>query len=736
MYRQRGKQYRIFIIFLSMTILLALNNTATFGQGGTPVPPKLNPADHPDPVIPAAVARPKVSSSSPAINASVPQQSDQMSVVPSSSKGGNTGPLIASPVDARRSNHFLSLIAAYSTVVDPWIMTTDSSGNIFVADTNLQVVKKLSPTGTLIQTYGTSGVTGTGPGLFSGPSGIALVGTDVFIGDYFNGRIQRFNISTGAFVSQFGMAGSGTNQLNFPAQMAYDPFNGFLYVAELGNARVHIFNTSGVSQGTFGMSGTGTGQFTQPFGLVIDPLGYLYVGEFGGNRVQKFTSNGTYIRSIGSSGGGNGQFANPQGLAMDRAGFLYVADRSNVRVQKFDWKGGYVGQYGTNGPTCTVSFINCRGFFNTPVGVTVSNVANAQPILYVADFGNNTLQAFETSLQPLSHPFEAKWGTLGTGAGQFSSPKGTAVDSAGNVYVTDASNNRVQKFDKYGTFIRQWGSTGNGVGEFSNPFGIAVNSANNVFVVDANNDRIQVFDTNGAFIRQWGSTGTGNGFFSSPRFVAVDSNYVYVTEYGNDRVQKFNFVGSFILKWGTPGNALGQLSGPEGIAIDTNRQFAYVSEFGNNRVQIFTVFGDPVSIVTASTTGPGALIEAYGLTIDQHGSVYVSDRFAGRIVQFSDNGQYIGAFGSTGSGDGQLTSAYSLTIDRSTGQMFVADTSNNRIQRFGSTVPKNDTVGVWRPSTRSFYMRNSNTTGVADISVDTSAFTVTTDQPIVGDWNG
>jgi tripartite motif-containing protein 71 len=86
-----------------------------------------------------------------------------------------------------------------------------------------------------------------------------------------------------------------------------------------------------------------------------------------------------------------------------------------------------------------------------------------------------------------------KWGSYGTGDGQFSSPIGIAADNSGNVYVTDVLNNdRIQKFDGNGNFITKWGSNGTADGQFTFPRAVAVGSSGNVYLGDDDN-RIQVF---------------------------------------------------------------------------------------------------------------------------------------------------------------------------------------------------------------------------------------------------
>jgi hypothetical protein len=108
--------------------------------------------------------------------------------------------------------------------------------------------------------------------------------------------------------------------------------------------------------------------------------------------------------------------------------------------------------------------------------------------------------------------FVAKWGPPDlTRDGNVKKPTGIAVDTAGLVYVADRGNNRVQKFPSAGNLISKWGSHGSGNGQFSAPSGIAVDTARNVYVSDSGNHRIQKFSSSGEFILAWGSKGSGDG---------------------------------------------------------------------------------------------------------------------------------------------------------------------------------------------------------------------------------
>jgi len=144
-------------------------------------------------------------------------------------------------------------------------------------------------------------------------------------------------------------------------------------------------------------------------------------------------------------------------------------------------------------------------------------------------------------VQAQSYTFLNKWGTSGTADGQFDAPTDVAVDGSGNVYVTDAINHRIQKFDSSGTFLTKWGTLGTADGQFNNPVSVAVDDSGNVYVVDPNNDRIQKFDSSGIFLTKWGTLGTADGQFNFPSGIAVDSSgNVYVAGGFNDRIQVFS----------------------------------------------------------------------------------------------------------------------------------------------------------------------------------------------------
>jgi len=156
-------------------------------------------------------------------------------------------------------------------------------------------------------------------------------------------------------------------------------------------------------------------------------------------------------------------------------------------------------------------------------------------------------------------------GSMGSAAGQLRSPKGIAVDVAGNLYVADSQNHRIQVFDPGGALLRQWGTQGAGPGQFQEPWGVAVASDGTVYVADTWNHRIQVFDHKGSFLRQWGvygETGTDPGWegvFYGPRGLALDAQgYLYVSDTGNKRICKYTPEGYLVATAGGAGDGPGQ----------------------------------------------------------------------------------------------------------------------------------------------------------------------------------
>ena len=476
--------------------------------------------------------------------------------------------------------------------------------------------------------------------------------------------------------------------------------NNQVYVGDTVSKIIKFSNT-GTYLSKFGSFGDSDGQFRLPTGVAVDSSGNSYVVDGVENdRVQKFDSNGSYVSKWGTSGSGESQFNNPVGAAIDSSNNVYVADSDNHRIQKFDSSGNFLYALGwgvqDGSSALQVCTSGCQtglwgsgdGQFYRPWQLTIDSSGN----LYVSDSSNNRIQKFDSSGNYLT-----KWGTGGTGDGQFFFPVGIAVDSSNNVYVSEGGN-RVQKFTSTGTFITKWGPQGTSDGQFFYPFSLTIDSSNNVYVGDWFNSRVQKFTSTGTFITKWGMPGSGE--LRYPEKVAIDQNGdVYVAGSMNYEIKKFDSDGNFILKVGTGsyGTGDGQLGRNQGIAIDSVGNLI-VADDDNRRVQIFDSNGNFISKFGSPGSAEGQFSSPEVLTTDNSDNIYVIDQ--NRIQKFDPSGTFISAWGwgvqdgssayqictsgcqagMWGSGDGQLEQASDIVVDN--GFVYVADTNQNRIQKF------------------------------------------------------
>jgi sugar lactone lactonase YvrE len=262
--------------------------------------------------------------------------------------------------------------------------------------------------------------------------------------------------------------------------------------------------------------------------------------------------------------------------------------------------------------------------FKTPLAIAI----DASNVAFILDESNVKVKRVNAEGRALA------WRPTGKGFPGFKAPTDIAIDSEGNVYVTDAKRHAVYKFNNRGQFIQGWGKEGSGQRQFRNPKGISINSQNDIFVVDSGNSRVKRFSKEGAFKQVIGKQGAGDGGFISPVALALNqSGELFVLD--RTRVQKFS---------------------PEGEFITSIR----LVELGKTGVKI-----------------PQAI------AIDKMGYIYLTDSGYHAVVKLSPDGSLVTQWGGFGTRDGRLSYPAALTLNNN-GEVLVVERDNNRIQIFGA----------------------------------------------------
>ena len=268
-------------------------------------------------------------------------------------------------------------------------------------------------------------------------------------------------------------------------------------------------------------------QLIRTYGVGVDSKGKIYAADQGVGAVFIFDpQNKDHVELVGN--GRQASFGLLAGLALDDDDRLFVTDASQRHVVVFSPKHEQEAAFGAQ-------------VLVRPGGVAIDR---ENRFVYVADTGNDVVDVFDADnyklLRQIGKPSKKH---DQTGPGTFSLPEGVAVDSDGNVYVTDTFNDRVEMFDGDGQFIGTFGKNGDGPADFERPKGIAVDCDGHIWVVDAAQNRVKVFDNQGRLLIYFGGPGYYPGQFMGPWGIAIGpSNQVVVSETFPGRVQVFRYI--------------------------------------------------------------------------------------------------------------------------------------------------------------------------------------------------
>jgi hypothetical protein len=623
---------------------------------------------------------------------------------------------------------------------NPECVALDGAGNIYVADTYNDTIRKVSPAGVVTTLAGLPGIQGSADGAgssarFAIPTGIALdSATNIYVADdYMIRKVAPVgtNWVVTTLAGQAGISGTndgdGTNAqfggwgfLYYPPGVAVDGA-GNIYVGDTRNHTIRKVSPVGTNwvvttlAGLGGAFGTNDGvgsaaRFFFPCGVAVDTATNIYVADEFNYTIREVTPVGTnwVVSTIaglpGSYGGSDGtnsnaRFALPTGVAVDGAGDIYVANMFFDSIRKIisvgtNW---VVTTLAGTGGESSVDGTGTNASFNEPYGLAVGSRGN----VYVADTHNNTIRMITplglvTTVAGIGLNVSSGIAD-GTGnAARFNFPEGVAVDNAGDVYVADVENDTIREITSEGVVSTIAGlagksGTNDGVGtdaRFDWPQGVTVDSANNVFVSDTLNNTIREILPDGMITTLAGQAGlinrgTNDGVgsaatFYNPQGLAVDdADNIYVADTGNDTIRKVMSVGT---NW-----VVTTLAGQAGIS-GTNDGTGSVAKFSSPS----------------------------GVAIDSSNNLYVADFGNNNIRKLTPVGTnwvvstIAGLAGTSGSADGAVNVAQfdgpeGVAVD-SAGNVYVADTRNYTIRKittagFVSTIAgisggsQTDTVG-------------------------------------------
>ena len=655
----------------------------------------------------------------------------------------------------------------------------DSAGNIIVADTGLHRIRRVTPAGVVTTIGGWSLGAGVDNGsgaavLFNGPRGVcADAFGNIYVADTGNNCIRRINSNgkitrfAGRNTESSHIDGAG-NMASFknPCNIIYDNATRFMYVIDAfssisrltlsGSATTiagtptgaasavvgHVDNTIGQIAG----SSSQTTQFRNPIGLAVDSNGNMYVTDSDNHLIRLMVP-----------------------VALPTAPVLNVV-RNEGNAITVDWTGGglvsegiqYTYRCTNNGarvgitPTGKmkpVTFLLLDRPAPAEYQITVTAINGMLPAGVPSAPMNVTTPAY---IPTTVGTYAGAAGTTGTTEGRiadarFNNPFGVALDTYNNIFIADTTNNKIRMITNTGvvTTIAGTGTASyldgaGGVATFNRPHGIAVNAAGNiVYVPDTVNNRIRIIRGSGsswtvstlagsgaASVSTASADGVGTAAtFKGPRGIITNATgtNIYVADTGNHQIRRISLRGGGLGASGASGAAgplvatvttiagvfqgSGYVNGPAatakfnepwGIAVTPDERTIYVADTKNNCIRVIRD-GFVSDLLNANTGLPVVVNEPAGMCLDTAGNLFIADTKNHRIIRVNPFGGVTSIAGPTGgfagSANGTPNTASGRGVDSATfnyptgiavtggGTIFIADTNNHTIRRITIEAP-------------------------------------------------
>ena len=612
-----------------------------------------------------------------------------------------------------------------AALTSPAGLAVDSRGNIYIADSAAHRIRRIDNERNIISTIAGNGVPGySGDGgaasaaTINTPFGMAIDDDDyLYFADSANHRIRRIDLDTGLITT---VAGSGIPGLGADGGPALDT------------------------------------ALNSPHGVDIDNSGNIYIADTLNNRIAKVDAFNGIVTTIAGNGipGSGGDLGlatsatlnQPEDVAVDDLGKVYIADSGNPLIRLIDIHGTIVTLAGKRGATVDPVTVSSAGnareaVLRTPLSIELDD---EQRNLYVADTGNNLVRRIvlnnvieETVQFTEAGSFDGSPGYDGENEFAFNSrlnsPSGVAINSSGDIFISDTNNHRVRAVVVPGARAVSVlvAVAGNGEGSFSGeevpgadatlhfPTDVAIDKQGNIYFSDTANNRIRRVDRETGLVETVagsgvvGSLGVGGKAtdvsLNSPEGLAFDSvGDLYIADTGNNRILKLDIEDESIERIAGDGNPAfkgenieateASLNGPTALAIDANDNL-YFADFRNNRIRVIDLESNRISTLAGSDqpgfAGDGGLAtrarlsKPEGVAVDRDGNIIIADTGNRRIRRVEADTERMSTIAGNGerahAGDGGPATGASLLVPRrvavdSSGNILVSDALSHRIR--------------------------------------------------------